>query len=55
MRRIPAELAPRLYVMNLQILHGTAVLTPPTVSFQHLFANRGVFFRAQFESRLPPV
>jgi len=35
---IPAELAPRLQVMYLQSLDGTAVLAPPAISFQHLFS-----------------
>jgi hypothetical protein len=51
-RHISTKLAPRRYVMNLQVLQGTAVLAPPTISFQHFFANRGVFFRVKFESRL---
>ena len=50
-RHISAKLAPGLYVMNLQVLQATAVLAPPTISFQHLFANRSVFCRVQFESR----
>ncbi len=51
-RDIPAELASRLYVVNLQVLHGTAVLASPAISFQHLISDRGVFFRVQFESWL---
>jgi len=50
---VPAELAPRLHVMNLQSLHGTAVLAPPTISFQHSFSQHIVFFRLQLESWLP--
>jgi hypothetical protein len=53
LRRIPAELAPWFYVVNLQVLHGVAVLTPPTISFQHLFSQNGVIFGLQFESWLP--
>ena len=49
---IPAKLAPGLHVMNLQVLRGAAVLASPTISFQHLFSDHGVFFWAQFESRL---
>jgi len=30
-------------VMNLQVLRGTAVLAPPTISFQHLVSDHGVF------------
>jgi hypothetical protein len=50
LRRIPAKLAPSFYVVNLQVLHGAAVLAPPTVSFQHLFSQNGVIFGLQFES-----
>jgi hypothetical protein len=32
---IPAELASRPNVVDLQVLHGAAVLTPPTISFQN--------------------
>jgi len=53
LRRIPAELAPALYVVNLQVLHCAAVLAAPTISFQHLLSKSGVFFGLQFESRLP--
>jgi hypothetical protein len=38
--------------MNLQLLRGTAVLAAPTVSFQHLVSDPGIFFPVQFESRL---
>ena len=51
-RHISPKLAPRLYVMNLQVRQGAAVLAPPTISLQHLFANRPIFFGVQFESRL---
>jgi hypothetical protein len=51
--RIPAELAPSFYVVNLQILQGAAVLAPPTISFQHLFSQNGAIFGLQFESWLP--
>jgi len=49
---VPAELTPGLHVMNLQVLHGTAVLASPTISFQHLVSNHGVFFRNAFEPGL---
>jgi hypothetical protein len=39
-------------VMNLQVLHGAAVLAPPTISFQHLVPDNRVFFRLEFESWL---
>jgi hypothetical protein len=51
-RHVPAKLAPKLHVMNLQVLHGAAVLAPPAVSFQHLVSDNGVFFRLQIESWL---
>ena len=35
LRYIPAELASRPNVVDLQVLHGAAVLTPPTISFQN--------------------
>jgi len=52
LRDIPAELTPRLHVMNLQVRRGTAVLAAPAISLKHLFSNRAVFFRVQFGSRL---
>jgi len=33
LRYIIAKLTPRLHVVNLQVLHGAAVLAVPTVSF----------------------
>lgn len=50
LRRVRSELAPRLHVMHLQVLHSAAVLATPTVSFQHLLSDHDVFFRLQFES-----
>jgi len=47
-RHISAEVAPGPKVMNLQVLRGTAVLAPPTISFQHLVSDHGVFFWIQF-------
>jgi len=35
-RHIVTELAPLFHVMDLQVLHGTAVLTPPAVSFENV-------------------
>ena len=52
---VPSQLAARPYVMDLQVLHASAVLTPPAVSFQHLVSNHRVFFRIQFESWLLPA
>ncbi len=48
---IVTELAPAFYVMDFQAFHGTALLAPPTISFQHLVSDHRVFFRVQFESR----
>jgi len=47
-RHISAKVAPGREVMNLQVLRGTAVLAPPTISFQHLVSDGGVFFWIQF-------
>ena len=49
---VPAKLTPGLHVMNLQVLHGTAVLASPTISFQHLVSDPGVFFRRAFQPGL---
>ncbi len=48
---IATELAPAFYVMDLQAFHGTALLTPSTISFEHAFPDDCVLFRIQFESR----
>ena len=48
---IVTELAPAFYVMDLQALHGTTLLAPPAISFEHAFPDDFVFFRIQFESR----
>ncbi len=47
---ITTEVAPGLHVMNLQAFHGTALLAPPAISFEHACPNDRVFFRIQFES-----
>jgi hypothetical protein len=52
LRRIPAKLAPALYVVNLQVVHCGAVLAPPIIPFQHFVSDQGVFFWIQFEPRL---
>ncbi len=44
---IATELAPAFYVMDLQAVHGTALLTPPTISFQDPASGYSVFFRVQ--------
>ncbi len=49
---IVTELAPGLHVVNFQAFHGTALLTPPAVSFEHACPDNCVYFRIQFESRL---
>ena len=50
---VSAKATSRHHVMNVQVLQGTAVLASPTVSFQDLFTKDAIFFRFQFESRLP--
>ena len=47
--QIVAEPAPGFYVMDLQAFHGTALLTPPSISFQNPEPEFRVFFRAQFK------
>jgi hypothetical protein len=49
---IATELAPAFYVMDLQAFHGTALLAPPAISFQHPVSDYGVFFRVQLEPGL---
>ncbi len=49
---VVAELTPAFYVMDLQAFHGTALLTPPTISFQDPVSDYCVFFRVQLEPRL---
>ncbi len=51
MHHIATELAPPFYVMDLQAFHGTALLAPPTISFEHACPDDCVFFQIQFESR----
>jgi len=48
---IATELAPGFDVMDLQSFHGTALLTPATISFEYAGPDDRVFFRIQFESR----
>jgi hypothetical protein len=43
--------APSFHVMDLQAFHGTTLLTPPTISFEHTFPEDCVLFCIQFESR----
>ena len=52
MHYIATELAPAFHVMDLQAFHGTALLAPPTISFQDLVSDYSVFFRVQLEPRL---
>src|SRR5260370_5095525 len=51
-RHITAKFAPGLHVMNLQVLRGTAVLAPPTISLQYLVSDHEVFLRREFEPGL---
>jgi len=52
MHHVATELAPAFHVMDLQPFHGTAFLTPPTISFQDPVPDYCVFFRVQLEPRL---
>ena len=49
---IVAKPAPGFHVMDLQPFHGTALLTPPAISFQDPDSEFRVLFRAQFKPRL---
>jgi hypothetical protein len=46
---IATELAPGFDVMDLQTFHGTALLTPPTISFKHSLPDNFVLPLSQFE------
>ena len=41
---IAPELAPGFPMMYLQIFHGTALLTPPTIPLQHSLSKQNVIF-----------
>ena len=49
---IVTELAPAFYVMDFQAFHGTALLTPPTISFQNPESEFRVLFLTQFKPGL---
>ena len=53
MHHIATELAPAFHVMDLQPFHGTALLTPPTISFEHADSYHCILFWIQFEPRSP--
>ena len=46
--RIVTKPAPRFHMMNLQAFHGTALLTPPTISLQDPSSEYPVLLRIQF-------
>ena len=50
---IVTTLAPKFHVMDLQALHGTTLLTPPTISLQDQDSEFRVLFRAQFKPGSP--
>jgi hypothetical protein len=52
-RHIATELAPPFHVMDLQVVHGTAVLTAPTVPFENVSSKEGVVFGIQSEPVVP--
>jgi hypothetical protein len=41
---IATQLTSGFHVMDLQIFHGTALLTAPTIRLQHLLSNKDVIF-----------
>ncbi len=47
---IVTELTPGFHVMDVQTFHGTALLAPPAISFEHAGPDDCIFFRIQFES-----
>src|SRR5947209_6804194 len=48
---VATELALGFHVMNVQAFHGTALLAPPAISFEHACPEDCVSFGIQFESR----
>ncbi len=48
---VATEPASGFHMMNLQTFHGTALLAPPAISFEHACPDDCVFFWIQFESR----
>jgi hypothetical protein len=51
---IVTEPAPGFYMMDFQASHGTALLAPPAISFEHACPEDRIIFRLQFESGLFP-
>jgi hypothetical protein len=49
LHHIAAQPTPGFYVMDLQVIHGTARLTPPTVSSEHSVSNYYIPFGVQLE------
>jgi hypothetical protein len=54
-RHIVTELALPFHVMDLQVVHGTTVLTTPTVSLENVSSKNGVAFEIQSEPVVPPA
>jgi hypothetical protein len=46
---VPTELTPWFHVMDLQVFHGTALLTAPTIAFQHSLSKEDIIFWIQSE------
>jgi hypothetical protein len=44
MHHITPELTPGFHMMDLQIFHGTALLTAPTIPLQHSLSKEDVIF-----------
>jgi hypothetical protein len=47
--RIATQLAPTFHVMDVKVLHRTAFLTPPTISFKHSLPDDFVLSLSQLE------
>jgi len=48
---VTTEPAPGFHVIDLQVSHGTALWTPPTISLEHARPGHCVLVRIRFESR----
>jgi len=52
-RHIATKLTPPFHMVDLQIVHGTAILASPTVLFKNVSSKDCILFGIQFESIAP--
>lgn len=52
-RHVATELAPPFQVLDLQVVHGTAVLTAPTISLENVFSKSCIVFCIQCQPATP--